>query len=233
MSGFLYYSSTKTNPVEDMPHAFQRTAATVGCLGPDGKRGAIYAPPGQWDNLPQRLGHYQDKQTWIQEGAWWIGRYNEQADLGVLERPQQLAGKLLELGDGQQWHIPIARSIDFEGQHTHIPRRFTRANGEWVYGDCVPEFKELWEATADHLETIVSAAKDGQSSATLLDEVRLAVLALKANYRVSDAEVALLQLLDNQRCAQIVGIVVDLSGLEKLQKKTDQDTLLMNDGNAA
>lgn len=235
MSGFLYYTSTKAKPSDTLGYAFDGGKGTSrGCTnGPDGKSGNVYAPPYQWDGAEHRIGYFADKQTWMQEGDWWVGRYNEPCELSAIEREKQLAGKHVKLGDGQRWHVPIARSFDHAGQHVHIPRTFTRANGEWVYGACSPAYQRLWTATEEHLNKLYESAGNGKLEVLIEDALEISVIALQANYCVAEAEVALLGLLNDQACQTILDVVVDLSGLNQIQKKTDFDTSSTSDGKAA
>lgn len=83
------------------------------CDGPDGKTGFILClTTGNNDALP-KCGYFPDLQTWheCEGGKYWIGIETDRPPTpDELQRPTSVFGYPTELSDGNQWHVPIARS---------------------------------------------------------------------------------------------------------------------------
>jgi len=124
MSGFLYYlSGIKANPSQ---------ADLVACgLGKerlggtcqteiflDGTRGTIFTIKGRCSqNI--KIGFYSEDQVWTnipndqgEASNFWIGYYREfRPTPKDLEKKEMINGNEIELGDGNNWNIPVARNF--------------------------------------------------------------------------------------------------------------------------
>lgn len=191
--------------------------------GPDGNSGAIWTDS-------DRYQYNLDLQTWAQcNDQFWVGYWNDAVPgPDDLARKRQLTGEFLELGDEQQWLIPIAR----RWSESDDPDRWFRPSivlpaplsfgkpGEVFIGAPAKRYAELWSicladyrmqtnTTTEHDETIVGA----------IGSVYSAVNILSANYRVSTAEVELLGLFMQDTPRAILDIFGDWAEWSAIAKK--------------
>lgn len=143
-----------------------------------------------------------------QEGGggscWWLGM-----ELGNAPRAESLERRvrcntyMIKLGDGREWHVPIAKAL---------PRRLTLTSDGDDRWQSLPEH-EAFEAGARAYNDAVMAAIEAGEHGFEFDEgesVALAVAALTTLYRVSAWEVKALGLLTNENLGGVLAAVIDL-----------------------
>jgi len=216
--------------------------------GPDGGEGIIVADA---DGVAaHQVGYYRDRQEWMEFGpallgprpltpdprppadGWpWVGRYTDAPVLPEqLARPQHLRGHLVQLDDGQEWLIPVARAWTEEDGDLRwfaaLPQRITLdSEGHWKPSWVVKRYAALWDlAIRWHESQQAAAAEAAPGQTSLLVDfdgfVDAAVAALATNYRVGRAEVVLLGLLTVETARAILDALVDRPTLLKwLAKK--------------
>lgn len=229
MPGFLYFSPTPnaTTVPLSLAYAYEQgevpATRTVLANGPCGLAGTVFGRHGG------RVGYYEDSQTWrpIPKANLWIGYETEQPPgPGDLSRPMQLAGHPVRLGDGHEWIVPIARSVVDDGEAISgaiaLPRsRDLDADGDWCYGEVVPQYRQLWTVAEQFADVFYAADDKTISEATALT---WCVLALRANYRLSAIEAAILKLFDDATYTNVLHALIDVPKLLAwLEKKTRSD----------
>jgi hypothetical protein len=214
-----------------LAYAFERgidCRPAMGVLG--GQNGVVFA---QQDSYAEgQLGYYADRQVWKQApgSALWVGHYKEQLPGPEdLARKKQLDGHWLELDDGQQWLVPVARSYSERatGKEMDIvwtlqlPQRLDlAADGRWVTGAVVNRYAALWELAEAWLRVRTGEATDtDRARYDAQGEKDAAVLALQANYRLGRVEAALLGLLNDNLVGDVLDQLIDLPNYIRLVKK--------------
>lgn len=201
--------------------------------GPDGKPGMVIGAAANWSDAEVK---WSDRLSWRpfpkphaakQALCCWVT--DDPPGPSDLERSKQLTGEVLTLADGRGWLVPHARRWD-DGQYTvAVPRTIdVNDDGQFVYGDVLPQYRAIWDHACRYWETITNAAKHADNNPNLEIEfdnpLQLIVDALSANYRVSARELGILQAIDDQQFHAVASILVDTAGMAQLQKKTDSDT---------
>lgn len=168
-------------------HDLMGEGATVADVqkGPDGHRGiCVYwvNHNEQWRN-PQHLGFHAASQAWspakkrgeLEAGRFWlgrdVGRAVEPAD--ILKR-NYLGGGLVKLSDGQEWLVPVARSL---------PRGY-RLDEDGVQRLQTAKPYQAFYDQAEHYFNVLMNAKQGQD-VPLGDAFSFAAEALAFNYRIN------------------------------------------------
>jgi len=182
--------------------------------GPDGGEGVAFAvgpvdqeDPGleicnraNWQELP-------GSEVWVGFDPEALPKPEE------LARDRQIQGHQVRLADGQQWNVPVARSISGE---SYLPQRL-RWNGEnWFPGGVTEKYEQLFEQACRLWDVLVNASEE---TVTLTDECGVVAMALAVNYRVGPGEISVLGLLDTQSEVRAVKALVDWPALEVLKKK--------------
>lgn len=267
MSGFLYYIPEQQAQVTleqlkagGLEYAFETLPTASGVQGgPDGGSGVILA---QEPFTPaHRIRYLPEQQTWRKlprieacetcEGREpcktrelcetcqpWVGMYRDDPPGPQdLARREMLDGYLLELGDGRQWQIPVAREVcEKDGRfvsESALPRRMELSQaGEFVPGDPLPQFASLSAAAAEYYDAFDRALKEDGGKIRFEFDDQAAVTVLAANYRISRLEVVMLGLLTygGPYAVRILSLAIDLPGLAELQKKTDSAGSASGDG---
>ena len=143
-----------------------------------------------------------------------------------LARVKQLAGHLVEMGDGKLWLVPAARRWrrDASGEPTWsvaLPAaRGLNADGRWVAGDVVARHRPLWDHVV-RVQQMLDAMAGGATEVSfdLAAECEMCVAALATNYRVGAVEVAALGLLTSDAVFPVIAALTDMPSLEALSKK--------------
>jgi len=232
MRGFLYFVPNKSGG--ESAKAVITEAGGAGILypgiaanhtgaGPGGPGGMMLSPKGptafdpnvqQWQRVPG--------------GAYWIG-IDTQNMPGPddLIRQHPLPGHRVELADGHEWVIPMARrAIQTNGEISWaaaLPtvRRFGD-DGTWVAGDIVNRYKPLWNEALRIDAMLAASAAGGDDAFANLDfdaETNIAALAIAANYRVGPVEISLLGLISSAVIIPVVNALLDMPSLAELVSK--------------
>jgi len=184
------------------------------------------------------------KQTWQQmplplagDRVIWFGFYTDKPPaIEAFARADRLDGECVMLEGGQQLIAPRARMYaeDYSLQQMrptyidNLPRmvRIEPDGGE-VFGDVKSRFKRLW-SLVEQYESAIGQLSDVEQEQryqrlrqlwTMLDELNLVDQALKANYRIGAGELSALGLWDSTAKDLIVRALLDINGLERIQKK--------------
>lgn len=171
------------------------------------------------------------KQTWkrIPNSVAWVGKWNDDViKPSSLERPEQCDGPFITLADGRHWKIAQARKFVATGNerayYCPLPHDLDLdEQGKWVLGRVSSAYEELsrfadawWEAHSK----VYAEGGDGFVFESL-DE--FCVAAIRANYFVSHAELALLRAYSVQCRRAVYSACLDLDFAKAvLEKKTDE-----------
>ena len=240
MSSVLYFVPNRTAITLDdarglgLGYAFEQKpdARKVIGAGPDGQPGVVFAD----ESRVERLGYHKDDQTWmkIPGSDAWAG-YETKSPPGPegLARTKMLAGHFVKLADGNQWLVPIARSIepgaDSLVYHCPLPRTIGLADdGSWSHDEVRPVYAELWSIAERWWDSVTQAGIGEVDGSTDTVEVAFdfdgvvdaALLALSTNYRVGRTEAAMLALFDDRNVGDVLNAVIDwVVVLDWLKKK--------------
>lgn len=202
---------------------------SVWANGPDGGGGAIgIVSPGD----PKR-GYYPDRQRWrkIPGCDVWAGIWTDQPLLSDgLARRRLLPGEMVEMADGREWLVPVARrwvvDEDGGGWCCALPERSRLGDdGQWTRGDVIEQYASLWRIASDWDTALNGAAtesgEDGVTLATFtfdkLHESALTVLGY--NYRIGAVEADLLGVLSDAHCQSVLMATIDFAARVAFNQK--------------
>jgi len=165
--------------------------------------------------------------NWKQVGDCWIGvlknytpdMFAKASDSGR----HPAAGYPVELGDGNQYVIPVALA---DAPNFDIPWRET-LDGE---GNITRETDDYYAAVCAAADKIYEAIINGQDGVFTMDEDELRdalANAIAVNYKLDKQECLVLGLFTSETYMAIAGAIVDLPGIRELAKKkapNEQDT---------
>lgn len=194
--------------------------------GPSGSHGLVVVVPPAGGEPPPLIGYYPNRQTWEQFGAVWIGRDQEQPPTPEgLARGPLLGGYDRQLGDGNFWRCPTVRRAFV---WPVVPQRYGRTAEGKTLRQVKPEYSGIWERSGRWAAGLLT--DDPAGELTLDEKIDAAVELLGLNYRVTDAEITLLGLLDDDALQLIVEAAIDVPWLVEaetdLQKKTTLQAIL-------
>ena len=233
---FLYFLPGEPKPPDreriaaaGLEYAFDDLAEMVagtisGNGGPDGQAGVVIVAK----RTDGRVGYYPDAQTWrkIPGSDAWIGYVTDDRPKPAdLLRSKVIDGHEVELGDGHRWLVPIAsQATEENGEYTGnvcaLTVGLTRdTDGRWVRGEVAPKYRSLWNLAEPCWDALVRGV-EGALRDSLPAQGEAAVAVLSGNYRLSDTEVDLLGLLDDQNVTEILLALVDWPTVTELLKKT-------------
>lgn len=156
--------------------------------GPDGR------PPGMLLGGPDADVSMRDNLVWQQmpDSRVWVGMDPDDVPRPEdVARRQLLAGHDARLGDGNIWHVPVAR----RGSECAFPRKLElQPDGTWGPGAIEARYRDLWDGCCAIWDTIFEQLQDGESALTVDDEVGTAVALLQLNYRIGLVESSMLGL---------------------------------------
>lgn len=256
MSGFLYYIPGHEGQVSleqlktaGLEYAFETQPTANGVQGgPDNGNGVIVAQ--EPFTAAHQIRYLPEQQIWrkMPQREIYLGIYGDPAESGFevppcppgpgdLARREMLDGYLLELGDGRQWQIPVAREAsEKDGRlvsQSALPRRMElNEAGEFVPGDPLPQFASLSSAAEEYYNAFDRAVKEDGGTIRFEFDDQAAVTVLAANYRIGPLEVVMLGLLTygGPYAVRVLSLAIDLPGLAELQKKTASAGSASGDG---
>lgn len=217
-------------------------ASAVLANGPDGGSGSVVVDKRRFP--AERLGYYPATQTWelLESGTAWFG-YENAALPGPedLVRDRVIPGRAVRLLDGADWKVPTTRQwVDVDGRmypDSTLPSRWRRERGgKWFPGEVLAAYRRLQEIgqvmfdewlagvkarAAEGGTTAEPTAPDASASVTLTVDglYEMCCEALGFNYRINAQQVNALGLLGDGEPGRIVRSIIDLDGLDALQKK--------------
>lgn len=159
--------------------------------------------------------------AWIRLGAAFLGVHKNKAER---PRPKDLRradgfvdGHPVMLGDGQHWVVPVVRFAD---GNTSLPCVLHRKeNGEYGY-----QVREEYRGIVGICDLILHKAIEGGGH-RLSPETTMAFAQgiLSINYRVSEAEISALELIDSLNVRELARAAMDVPSmvlmLEQIKKK--------------
>jgi hypothetical protein len=206
--------------------------------GPDGSAGAIWTDS-------ERYQYDKARQTWEKHGTagYWVGVWNDaKPGPGDLEKPDALPGYSVNLGDGNEWTAPLARSWAESDSpdiwvkwSNRLPRvvKFDTSEAVVKAGDCpgsgmaakyasvVDKYADLWaiaEADLRYREQTSTPEDDALFSGTRLWLTVLRIL--NFNYRLGPVECNLLGLFTTGSFQSVLDALGDwVTWREMIQKK--------------
>lgn len=225
MARFLYFVRGFSGPSSDaLPesHHVRKVLAGAspevrGCTaGPDGEAGSVImageSSEGEDGERATVCGFYPHRQTWVDCGEFWLGWETEnQPGPSDLLRPKPVGGEAVELGDGNEWTVPLLGPAWQE-----MPKYIRRAAGgcEAVLRD---EFKAVCKES-EYWFDVLRAAEDYPLSRFFA----FAVDALACNYRLGQDEAGALKLIGTEAevNSSLLAAAVGLRrAMEELKKK--------------
>lgn len=152
-----------------------------------------------------------------------------------LARKEVLTGHPVELNDGNQWLIPIARRFD-EAAVAFVPSVPAQLDidedGNWTDRGVNEKHKDLWEGAIrffDEFTTSLSGEDDEGGVYLQSEFFDDASKAIESNYLVSKIEIAMMGLLTDHLAGEVMRVV---SGLVEFaayaQKKSEADSASLN-----
>lgn len=241
MAGLLYYLPGATE--DDVAGHMAKAGLTYAYNGRMSARGARNGPEGTPAGLvvadnkaveDVHIGHFPNKQTWrkVPGGTAWVGYYPDDPPKPAdLVRKRVLRGRLVTLGDGQDWVAPIARGFIEEDDtlrwYQALPETTTvDDDGNWIVGGVLPKYAKLWDLALRWLDATCSGERqdDGKVHFDFAGLNDAALVALGTNYRLGKAEVALLGLFNGSCAIDIMGALIDTPTLEDFASKKKQST---------
>ena len=242
MTGFLYFIPEKASADHSILVDAGITAMdgneTIAVRqvdsGPNNHPGVIIICQNQGSTLKTaRHGFYRDDQQWIEceSGQFWLGyEVAKKPSPDDLIRAQPIEGHQVDLGDDNQWLIPIARQFP---NGTRLPQSIKcGVDGSMVF-EAIEKYAGI-TADADLLfETFTQGADIDDA-----EFVRIAIDCLAINYRVSKYEASALSLLSTTNINQLTGALIDMPSIKaeteaQLKKNTVPDSGNSNAGVAA
>jgi hypothetical protein len=128
-------------------------------------------------------------------------------------REKQIDGYPVELADGNQWLIPVARAIDGASP---MPKRLVWKPEGWQTGDVLPAYKDLFGHACRVWDCLIGAS---ETDIAIPDGADVAAMALAINYRLGRTEISLLGLFDTKSMGQVLRMLVEWPAALEIQKK--------------
>lgn len=217
MAAFLYFVPDAAWIIPDA--AALVAAGLDGVLGGAGLSAAPSAGPGGANGMLLAAGgeapaYRPEGQTWAlrQDGRAWLG-FDPAAPPGPdeLERPEQLPGHLVQLGDGRHWLCPVARLF---GGESALPQTYLLEPGG-VRKAVAPAWRDLW-ADCERLWAADQTLPE-------LELLRIAHRALGVNFRLGTDEINALGLLHDRCLVGVLGALLDLPTVEAVRREAGGD----------
>lgn len=211
---FLYYRPVHNRKVTlddvkrwGLEYAFDvpPVCAQVAHRTPDGNDGRVFLRSNKDGEAPQIN---IDKQTWRKlpgermGEAVWVGMWNE-AKPGPRElfKTSGLPGYEYELLDGNTWVIPLVRQYIGDAHECALPRLMDfDEDGNAKDGEVIAKYRHLWELTKPIVDDLLASYELGPEQSEPLTKQQAASTAMEllaTNYRVSIAEMTLLEAIAN------------------------------------
>lgn len=169
--------------------------------------------------LGKKLGFFPEQQTWERVELpdvepYWIGWFTgDVPEPDGLVRDPIVNGHMVEMGDGKEWLIPIARS--FREGVTCLPENLRMGASGELERHVKASYRALFERAS---EIAGQAYNQGYFEIDEEEGFVLAVDALAVNYRVSIAEVNALGLMDTQTRHAVLRALIDGPTYEAIVK---------------
>lgn len=245
MPGFLYFLpnadgiSSEQLAKSPIGYAFthkESFAKTVVANGPSNTPGLVVCATSRVS--ASKCKYLPKEQVWFHNKAenYWVGKYaDDSIHSSDLERPEMLAGNLIELLDGGHWLAPTARrwaNVDqaqgYEVCEVVLPRilEWDGSDG-YFYGRVIDKHAKLWAIC----QAVFNTRCDGETAEEYVSSeqereamkgsgpVFAAIHALQANYFIGPAECNMLGLFDETSPSRILSILCDWDNYLKVREK--------------
>lgn len=179
-------------------------------VGPDGKGGAVFA----WWTAgakSRQIGFRPAEQTWKEStDGYWVGTWNGAPSIPTdLARPYQEPGRLIVLGDGNQWLVPQVMQLD---------RTLRLADdGTWRY-EAQRRHHQLWVESVQWAQRF-APTQDGKTQVgiNMTEMSEFVIGVLRMNYRITREVVSDLGLFSIKNMSEafstIVGFNITMQGV--------------------
>jgi hypothetical protein len=184
-------------------------------------------------DIPKRIGYYPAEQTWTPIGdgtGAWIGLDTASPPTpDDLRRREFHVGYSLELGDGNEWMIPVIRRPDGT---TSLPCDMVWDAAGEVQQPIKRSYERFWNDSAIIAEWAFDLDSGEKKDLPIGRMLSLAVQALSINYRFGPNEQNLLRVVDSTNFATLLMLTVDYPRFVSLlgQKKTESTTVNTSPG---
>lgn len=239
MSSFIYYfPTTEMHPAAETferfgikyacpPHIANQFRYGVTLDGPDGKSGVIY----QQNATTKSLQYDKDKQRWkrIPNTDAYVGVWiNDPPKAADLAKSDAISGNFIKLGDGDEWLIPIARfECDNETTGCLTPQVDVDDFGNIIPGEFSPTQDKLNQMAERLAQSFIDGFNRFVNEPSPNSHFRFDIDdhdpfdIIAANYRVSPAEIVLLNLFRwrDEAYKDIVKVFIDANGFVALYAK--------------
>lgn len=193
--------------------------AVSSIAGPGGGRCVLFG-----DMAVKDIRFLPDKQKWLKS-------YNEKYHVGYyldsppsaaeLARKKQLAGHKVELGDGKDWLIPVARKF---AEGSVLPLALgIGAKGEIIVDELEEYIGFSGRAARYYRETLRQALRIEVEPMEIDDQIKLAIEAIMLNYHISIQETFILKLINSVNMSEICGAVIDTPSINAVAKQMAED----------
>ena len=148
-------------------------------------------------------------------GLFWMGQEHdrpvEPIDIARGE-PVPHSGELVQLGDLQQWEVPIARQL---------PARPTLDENRQPVLVVVAQHQEFYDRAESYLQEMMGFDVDGKRELNIADGFRFAVDAIAMNYRLNSDIIDWLGLFaTDAELFSVCNATIELQPIIEAQKKT-------------
>lgn len=224
MARFIYFIPGPKEPPSDerlqevgLGHLVGNNNGHVGSSGPTNNGGAIIGGACNVENGVM-IGYYKDRQTWEEcnNGKFWIGYQNDfKPGPEDLKRMNQLEGHEVELGDKNEWLIPVARRFD---AGCVLPKSIYLDGAGLITGTTLDEYisysKKAEDIFNDLCATLDKVKNYEYKVNTYGYMFEIALEALNINYNISKWEMSILKLLNTKISNNINLAIVDFNTMK-------------------
>lgn len=245
MSGFLYFlPGVGGNPrehltafgLEHIADKDEKLHSRDIIQGVDGQRGLLVANSLSWPNadevrFTEELKWHRFPKSHAEKQA--CVSYTSLPTPTDLVRRETIGGEWVRLGDGQMWLVPIARKVTESGTMCNLPLccGLDEETGELTYDQVALRYRPIWDHVTHYQNALSEAVQATPAGENISFSYEIPSLekfyadVFGCNYRVSLRELTLLGVITTGGLlSQLLAVLTDDAGWERLKKKPDQDT---------
>lgn len=206
------------------PHA-SRSAAR----GPGGPGGCVVVPTGT-ANSERSFGYFPERQEWKQStnGKYWLGKYTDNPPTPEsMKRPEMIVGHKIELQDGNEWEIPVARVFP---TGSGLPQSIILGPEGELIAEALPQYAKLSKMAERVWDQFLAEVNDHDEPGVLADapdftvkeQWEIAIEALAMNYIIGQEEVSFLRLFTTHNIGKIWGALIDMPTMIAVNKELEE-----------
>lgn len=244
MPGFLYFlpgakgqATKQTLKRYGLEHVFDPADKVISAevmRGVSEARGVIIGNGKNFDHTDVKFDKQQkwfpfNKQHAEKQAYCGVWDENDLPGPADLQRTRMLPGGSLTDQENQQWQLPTAHKLDPDNGGWCLPTVYDEdeETGQLFNAKVQRRYQKLWDHAMAYLMAMTEAVT-GKGDEAVTFEVpnvsELIVQCYATNYRVSQRECTILELLLNDMVIDVCNILVDSSSIETLKKSPDLDT---------